>query len=83
MALTRARAYQLDRLTITLSMALLFIPLIYEEGFFAVTQSIISILFEFTLVRVEKEAPISAPESALWTVPTLLLALLWLLLGSR
>ena len=50
-----------------------------KQLLFTVTQLIISILFEFTLVRVKIGAPIPPPESALWTVPTLLL----LALGSR
>ena len=50
-----------------------------EQPLFTVTHLIISILFEFTLVRVEIVTPIPPPESALWAVPTLLLVLL---LGS-
>ena len=49
-----------------------------DQLLFTVTQSIISILIEFTLVWVEIRTCIPSPESALWSVLALLLAL-----GSR
>ena len=57
------------------------------QPLFTVSQLILSILIEFTLVQVEIAiAPIPPTESALWAVPTLLLLLTGpelLLLGSR
>ena len=49
------------------------------QQLFTVTQLIMSLLFVFTLVRVEIGTPIALPVSALSAVP----ALLWLLLGGR